>query len=221
MSISSRAGSPDAIGTVRVGTLNAPKLEAVRLAFAPYFKDARVCGHAVESGVSEQPVGFSEIVLGARNRAREARGAGACDLGVGIEDGLVEFAELGGEVLNVGAAVVTDGRREGLGFTSLFAYPPACVESALASRDPIGGLFDAFWRAHKGAASTGPSGSSVGNIGLLSQGVLPRSEYGRHAVVCALVRFLHPELYPVASGGHERSVENERSGVGPRVSGSG
>jgi non-canonical (house-cleaning) NTP pyrophosphatase len=140
---------------------------------------------------------------------------------VGIEDGLVEFAELGGEVLNVGAAVVTDGQREGLGFTSLFAYPPACLESALTAREPIGGLFDAFWQAHKGAASPGPSGRSLGNIGMLSQGVLPRSEYGRHAVVCALVGFLHPELYPARFLGRESSVEDEGSGLRPRVSGSG
>lgn len=183
------------VSTVRVGTLNRPKLEAVRLALSAYAQNVEICGHATESGVAEQPVGFSEIVRGARTRAQAARGAGPCELAVGIEDGLVEFSELGGEVLNVGAAVVTDGLREGLGFSALFAYPPACAEPALADRAPVGEVFDAYWRARKGEGSVEASGRSIGNIGMLSEGVLPRSEYGRHAVFCALIQFLHPEMY--------------------------
>ncbi len=189
------------LATVRVGTENRPKLEAVRLALGAYAEDLEVIGHAVESGVPDQPVGFSEIVRGARQRASRALGAGPCELAVGIEDGLVEIADLGGEVLNVGAAVITDGEREGLGFSSLFAYPPACVGPALAKREPIGEVFDALWQREKGESGLGPSGRSVGNIGMLSLGVLPRSEYGRHAVLCALIHFLHPELYPSMSRG--------------------
>ena len=183
------------MSTVRVGTLNRPKLEAVRVAFSAYAENVEVCGHAAESGVAEQPVGFSEIVRGARTRARAAHGAGPCELAVGIEDGLVELSALRGEILNVGAAVVTDGVREGLGFSALFAYPPACAEPALSDREPVGEVFDAYWRNQKGDGPAEASGRSVGNIGMLSEGVLPRSEYGRHAVLCALIQFLHPEMY--------------------------
>jgi non-canonical (house-cleaning) NTP pyrophosphatase len=35
----------------------------------------------------------------------------------------------------------------------------------------------------------------MGNVGRLTLGVLPRAEYARHAVLCALVAFLHPDLY--------------------------
>jgi non-canonical (house-cleaning) NTP pyrophosphatase len=35
----------------------------------------------------------------------------------------------------------------------------------------------------------------VGNIGKLTLGVLPRSEYTRHAVLCALVALIHGDLY--------------------------
>lgn len=194
---------------IRVGTLNAPKIEAVRLAVQPYIASAQVSGQAVESGVPQQPVGYGEITRGARERAQQAYGTGPCALGVGIEDGLVELPELGGEVFNVGAAVVTDGRREGLGFTALFAYPPACVEPALRSREPIGEIFDALWRRARKAAVPEPSGRSVGNIGMLTGGALPRSEYGRHAVTCALIRFLHPELYPSTPSRAEPIAEKQ------------
>jgi inosine/xanthosine triphosphatase len=211
---------------VAVGTRNAPKIEAVRSAFLAYTEDVEVKGHRVSSGVSEQPVGFREIVDGARNRARAAREREPCDLAVGIEDGLIEIPELSGQVLNIGAAVVSDGIREGLGFSSAFAYPPGCVESSLASREPIGGLFDSLWQEQwqeqrqeeRQEQSGEPSALSVGNIGKLSLGVLPRSEYGRHAVLCALVGFLHPALYgdlsdlPGPTSGMEDSV-SESSGA--------
>ena len=181
---------------VRVGTRNVPKLDAVRAAVSAYASGVRVEGASVPTGVPEQPVGWDEIVGGARNRARAALASGACDLAVGIEDGLVEMTlEDRREVLNVGCAFITDGARESIGFSSAFAYPPQCVAPALDERAPIGPVFDAVFSAYSGEGSEGPSGETLGNIGKLSGGVLPRSDYARQAVLCALVSFLHPELY--------------------------
>ncbi|MDE0886685.1 MAG: inosine/xanthosine triphosphatase [Myxococcota bacterium] len=195
MSPVSEAGALGELRTVRVGTRNPTKLEAVRLALGAYAEGFELIGHSVDSGVPEQPVGFAEVVQGARQRAARAWSQGPCQLAVGIEDGLVELAELGGMALNVGAAVVSNGEREGLGFSSLFAYPEACSTPALADRRPIGDAFDALWRAAKEDRDQEPSGRSIGNIGKLTLGVMPRSEYARHAVLCALIHFLHPELY--------------------------
>lgn len=196
------------LGTVRVGSCNGPKLQAVREALLPYLnnaEDLEVIGHSVESGVPDQPVGLEEIVAGARNRARLAYEQGPCDLAVGIEDGLVVFPQLGGDVLNVGAAVLTDGRSESVGLSSGFAYPAACLPPALNAREPIGGVFDRYWRACGGEVESEPSSLSVGNIGRLTLGVLSRSEYGRQAVLCALVRFLHPEMYAQKPSRHSGS----------------
>jgi non-canonical (house-cleaning) NTP pyrophosphatase len=41
----------------------------------------------------------------------------------------------------------------------------------------------------------GPSGRSGGNIGQLTQGRLDRAAYGAQAILCALVPFLHVDLY--------------------------
>lgn len=177
---------------VRVGTLNEPKLAAVRDAFSAYAPSVEVEGVSVESGVPEQPVGFDEIVMGARQRALRAFDRAGCDLAVGIEDGLVVVAALGEDAVNVGAAAVTDGRRVSVGLSSGFAYPPGCSRPAVEAREPIGGLFDALMGA---AADDSPSSTRVGNVGRLTHGVLTRAEYARHAVLCALVRFLHPSLY--------------------------
>lgn len=187
------------IERVRVGSMNEPKIAAVRSAFAAYSPDALVEGSDVESGVSEQPIGYGEIIDGARNRAAAARAAADCDLGVGIEDGLIALpppsAFLGCDHVNVGCAVITDGSRFAAGFSSAFAYPRAMTGLAVRDRAPIGDLFDRLWRDRQRDSDAAPSGRSIGNVGKLTAGVLTRAEYGRHAVLCALVAFLNPDLY--------------------------
>ncbi len=208
---------------VRVGTENRAKLAAVRDALAPFAQaasDLVIVPVKVVSDVPDQPIGWSEIVAGARNRARAAFAAGECALAVGIEDGLVRLSSETPEVdgrdyFNVGCAWLTDGQREGHGFSSGFAYPPGSLEPAIRNRAPIGELFDELWRNHRSAAgpstplesvpvsagrpsrpaNIAPSGRGGGNIGLLTGGRLERSAYGSQAVVCALVRFLHTDLY--------------------------
>ena len=186
---------------VRVGSTSEPKLAAVRRALAPFAPEARVEGVAVPSGVPEQPVGWEEIVEGACNRARRAASE-PCDLGVGIEDGLVAVPDGRGgtQHMNVGCAAVLRDGRVSLGFTSGFAYPPGCSGRAVRAREPIGPLFDRFWQAHRGEAGAQPAGRSVGNVGKLTLGVLPRGDYAHHAVLCALVELLHPDLYAPEAG---------------------
>jgi inosine/xanthosine triphosphatase len=191
-----RGGALGALCRVRVGSGSPPKLQAVRDALAAFAPAAEVQGVAVASGVAEQPVGFAEIAAGARNRARAAFASGSCDLAVGYEDGLVELPGTAEGWFNVGCAAVVDALREGLGFSSGFAYPPVCARRAVSERAPIGELFDAFWRAHRPAeGARAPSARDQGNIGKLTSGALVRADYARHAVLCALVSFLHPDLY--------------------------
>jgi len=181
---------------VRVGSTNGPKIDAVRAALAAYGEGVEVSGLEVPSGVPDQPLGFDEIVEGARNRALAAHRAAPCDLAVGIEDGLVEIAGVPGGPLNVGCAALTDGVRVSIGLSSGFAYPPAVSRTAADRRAPIGHLFDEFWEARRGARAEVPSAMTLGNVGRLTLGVLTRAEYARHAVLCALLPFLHPDLYP-------------------------
>jgi inosine/xanthosine triphosphatase len=188
---------------VCVGSTNALKLEGVRAALTAFSRDVTIEGIAVESGVSDQPLGFEEIVEGARNRAERAKSGGACDLGIGYEDGLVEIpgpsGDTSGSWFNIGCAAVSDGVRISLGLSSGFSYPAACWQRAVAQREPIGTLFDRFWGQHR-ESSPAPGRLSVGNIGKLTRGALTRSEYTRHAVVCALAPFIHPDLYTDGGG---------------------
>jgi inosine/xanthosine triphosphatase len=185
---------------VRVGSTNPPKLEGVRAALAAYAPGVEVEAVAVESGVSEQPVGFEEIIAGARRHAREAQSGAICDLAVGYEDGLVELPGASGQWFNVGCAAVSDGRTLSLGLSSGFAYPAACAEPAASGRLPVGAIFDRFWQAHRPPGGGAPSALSLGNVGRLTSATLTRAEYTRHAVLCALPPFLHPDLYRIPGG---------------------
>ncbi|MBJ18797.1 MAG: DUF84 family protein [bacterium] len=198
---------------VRVGTENRAKLGAVRDALAPFSESPSalsIVPVGIASGVAEQPIGWGEIVAGARNRSRGALASGECVLAFGIEDGLVRLSEGSPapdlrDYFNVGCAWVTDGEREGHGFSSGFAYPPGSLEPSVRGQAPIGDLFDELWRNRRrlptaaGAspppAALAPSGRGGGNIGLLTGGRLERAAYGSQAIVCALVRFLHTDLY--------------------------
>lgn len=194
-----------ALRRVRVGSENPPKIAGVRAAVAAFAPEVSVEGVAVASGVAEQPVGFEEILAGARRRAEGARESGPCDLAVGYEDGLVRVDGPDGRWFNVGCAAVSDGAREGLGLSAGFRYPPGCAERAATGREPIGELFDRLWRARGGVsmrrAEPGePSALSVGNVGKLTGGALTRADYTRQAVLCALARFLQPELFEGIEG---------------------
>lgn len=219
----------------RVGTQNQAKLGAVRSALAGFAPDAttlRIEGASVSSGVPEQPIGWDQIAMGARHRAHAAFELGGASLAFGIEDGLVRLssnepssatvsasparvaqASLPG-IFNVGCAWVTDGERDGHGFSSAFAYPQECLTRAYSEQEPIGDLFDDLWRKNRdaqsatsvgvgvgagaevrGPAETEASGRRGGNIGMLTQGRLDRSSYGAQAVICALMTFLHTDLY--------------------------
>lgn len=181
---------------MRVGSRNVAKLEAVRRGLAAFYARVEIAAVDVESGVDAQPLGFAEIVAGARNRARGAQRAGACDLSAGIEDGLVPLPEARTGWVNIGCCVLLDGEREALGFSAGFEYPPECIAQATAQpRTPIGDAFDALYRAPAGLADPG---SASGNIGRLTGGALDRAAYGAQAVTCAFVRFLHPALYASA-----------------------
>ena len=193
------------IRRVTVGSVNEPKLAAVRSALGAYAPDATVEGIAVDSGVPEQPVGFEEIIRGARNRAAAAVSESSCELGIGIEDGLIPYpvATSSCEVahLNIGCVAITDGERNSIGFSSAFAYPPECSMVSANDRQPIGGVFDRLWEARRGEPARDPSARTSGNIGRLTNDVLPRAEYTRHGVLCALVAYLQPDLYGLDEDG--------------------
>jgi len=186
---------------VAVGSKNPVKVAAVRQAFFRAFPDRPlVCvGHDVPSGVSDQPWGRDETGRGAQHRAFGAqRAETGADYAVGIEGGVVEAP---GCLRSVAYVAIRRGRdlRISVEQTASFKLPPR-VERLLRGHEPGHG------RLELGAAcdlvfNETNSKQQGGTVGAVTRGLLDRTTYYEHAVVCALAPFLHDDsgLYNYAA----------------------
>ncbi|MDX1625361.1 MAG: inosine/xanthosine triphosphatase [Wenzhouxiangellaceae bacterium] len=171
-----------------VASANPVKCRAVERGFERLFQGeaCTVRGHAVGSGVSEQPFGNAETLAGALERAeRVRRAAPAADLWFGIEGG-VEETEAG---LFAFAWVVALSRDAvGRGRTAAFQLPPRVVELVRGGME----LGDADDRVFGRRESKRHNGA----IGLLSGDVVDRAGLYSEGVIMALLPFRNPGLYP-------------------------
>lgn len=192
---------------ISVGSLNPVKLEAVRKAFTRFFpgQEVEVTGFAAESGVSAQPMTDDETRTGALNRcAATAAAHPSADFTVGLEGGCAEssiaLSLLRGSLDTSGAPsisylecfawmAVCEPRtgRFGCARTGSFQLPAAVADLVRAGVEL--GLADdrVFGRSN--------SKHGEGAVGLLTRGVISRSDYYEHALLLALVPFGLSEYY--------------------------
>ena len=196
---------------VLVGSKNPVKVRAVASAFeqcsaSAAFGPLEFVGVSAPSGVSDQPMGGDETRAGARNRARHCialvdshGGAGRVAFCVGLEGGLrpsscggggdEEEEEDGGllECFAWMAIFGTESGRWGWAQTASLVLPPAVCMLVRKGMELGEANDQIFGRSN--------SKQDEGAVGILSKGVIDRTEYLRHALVLALVPFLNSELY--------------------------
>lgn len=176
-----------------VGSLSPAKVAAVKSAMseacAPHTPLAPLKVSA-PSGVNAQPWGEEETRLGAVNRARAALTlAQGAELGVGIEAGLSEgegWPLLTFAWVVIAARGAAGGEPEVVGVARSASF---AVPYYLAARVRAGvELGDALDAAHGlRRAKDGP-----GAVGVLTGGLISRSELYRAAVILALIPWLSP-----------------------------
>ena len=169
---------------IGVGSTNPVKRTTTESALAN-FSPTTVESVAVESGVSEQPVGEDETVTGARNRAGNVLEAGDYDLGVGLEGGVAEIDGTDGLFL-VMWAVATDGERVGHGAGPRLRLPESIAER-VRDGEELGPVMDDVLNMDDVAEKQGAAGALTGHI-------IDRESALRQAVAGALGPFV-TELY--------------------------
>lgn len=169
---------------VTVGSTNPAKLKPAQLVFAEVF-GLEVRGVEVPSGVRDQPIGYEETVLGARNRAKAALDQPGATWGLGLEAG-VEFNEFGAWLFNIAYIVREDGRF-GMARGGSVLLPPV-VGQRIEQGEELGPVMDAL----VGQRDT-KKGS--GAVGILTLSRVERMEFWRHTLELALPPFVRPELY--------------------------
>jgi len=173
---------------VVVGSGNPIKLQATQAAFELVFPNISIqvipC-HA-ESGVSDQPMSDAETLQGAANRALYCRQAiPEADYWVGLEGG----CQFVGQTLEAFAwmSVVSD-HQQGQARTAAFLLPPA-VTALIKQGFELGDADDQVFGKTNSTQSSGAAG-------LLTHDIIDRKAYYTHALVLALIPFMHPEFYP-------------------------
>ena len=173
---------------VIVGSLNPVKIEATRIAFTRVWPEQNwiVNGCAVPSGVSAQPMSFTETIRGARNRAVNALSTSAASLyTVGIEGGLQQIE---GQWYDFGWIIIRDrAGNEGIGATIGMAVPPRMIEMIQQGME-LGDVIDIVFEKQN-------SKQVNGHFGLMTHDALTRSAAYADGVVSALSHFIQPNLF--------------------------
>ena len=76
---------------ISIGTTSELKVRALEEATNKLAIKAEILPVKTDSGVSKQPFGYDEIIFGAKTRANRALTESNADIGVGVENGLVEI----------------------------------------------------------------------------------------------------------------------------------
>ena len=178
---------------VAVGSKNPVKLAAVRQAFFRAFPDRYIAfaGRDVPSGVRDQPWGHEETWKGATQRARGALLAETgADYAVGIEGGVVQA---GDGLRSVAYVAIRRSRdmRGSLEHTASFKLPPR-VARLLFGQEPGHGKLE-LGAACDLVFNETNSKQQGGTVGAVTRGLLDRTAYYEHAIVCALAPFLHDD----------------------------
>ncbi|AHL23064.1 inosine/xanthosine triphosphatase [Thermococcus nautili] len=174
---------------IAVGSTNPTKVKAVENVMRRIYGDVDVIGVEVDSGVPDQPIGIEEIVRGAINRAKRALEKTNADLGVGIEAGIYPFPGTLTGYLDVQVCAVAspDGRIT-IGHSPGFEYPPVVIKRIIKEGVEAGVAMGELVRDPE-------LKRKVGAIGVLSKGLLTRTELNEMAVLMAMIPRMNPSLF--------------------------
>lgn len=174
---------------VIIGSTNPVKIQCVEKAFSQVFPDVNWIfeGAKTDSGVSDQPMSDGETYRGAQNRARAAKSqVPDASFWIGIEGGIEDVGQ--GQLMEAFAwMVVLHKEQSSRARTATFPIPE---EVAQLVRDGVElGIADdkVFGRSN--------SKQKDGAVGLLTNGLIDRTQYYEHAVILALVPFLKREHF--------------------------
>jgi inosine/xanthosine triphosphatase len=189
---------------ILVGSTRRPKLAAVEAAINDFggvlapASQFEVTGADVESGVGHTPASRSELMQGARQRvealvhlAREK--PEPAHYFVGLEGGLDTLDEQGQpRVFLESWAYVSDGRNGHYGRSGSVEIPDALAREVLENGVELSVAIDRF------AGAVGIR-DNQGAWGVLSSGLISRTEAFRVAVVAAFAPFYNSKMYYAAS----------------------
>lgn len=171
---------------VKVGSKNPVKIQATKNILGKFWDNLKVYSFEVDSGVPDQPIGLEQTIQGAINRAKEVYSFD-CDLGVGIESGLLETPHTITGYVDLQWCAIYDGEKTTLGVSAGFEYPPAVVEEVLNGKE-VGDVMDELTGVNN-------LGEKMGAVSFLSKGMLDRTGNTEQCVLMAMIPRLNGRIY--------------------------
>jgi inosine/xanthosine triphosphatase len=172
---------------VIVTSNNPVKMEATRRGFVKMFPDEEFefIAFPASSEISDQPVGDKETFRGAVNRIKNAQKKFPdANFYVGLEGGII----LKDENTEVFAwMVIESGGQIGKSRTASFCLPEK-VNDLLKQGEEVGIASDIIFK-------TKNSKQKGGTVGILTDGIIGRTEFYQDSVALALIPFKNPKLY--------------------------
>ena len=173
---------------IYIGSENPVKIESTRKGFEEVFNDISAfefIGKSISSGVAEQPMTSEETLLGAKTRAENLKDIyPEGDYFVGLEGGI----RIHGDEMEAFAWIfIINNQMTGKAQTSTFQLPPKIVE-LINQGIELGHADDMVFKRKN-------SKQGNGAVGILTNNVIDRVEYYRHAVILALIPIVNAELY--------------------------
>ena len=181
------------VNKIYIGSENPVKIECTRHGFEEVFRNSSrmdFIGKSIPSGVGDQPMTDGDTLLGAETRARNLKAKFPYgDFFVGIEGGI---NRIGDEMEAFAWVVILNNHITGKARTSTFQLPPKIVELINQGME-LGHADDMVFQRNN-------SKQGNGAVGILTNNVIDRVEYYRHAIILALIPFINKELYQMNNG---------------------
>lgn len=171
---------------VKVGSRNPVKIQATRNVLEKIYDDLEVHPANVDSGVSDQPIGLVQTIKGAVNRSKGAY-LQDCDLGVGIESGLLKTPHTITGYVDLQWCAIYDGEKITLGVSAGFEYPPMVVEEVLKGKE-VGDVMDQL-------TGVDDLGEKMGAVSYLSKGMLDRTGNTEQCLLMAMIPRMNEKVY--------------------------
>ena len=184
---------------VCIGSQNPTKINAVDIAFKIVFENYDLYTISADSKVSNQPIGFDEIIQGAVNRATQAlnyleakKEDNDALLGVGLESGLVKIPQANSKYMDFQyCAIIDENDYITLGTGNAFEHPQFVIDEILSKDNAEVGIIMGRLAINLELKNTG------GAISFLSKNIIKRTDILSNAVICALLPRINVELYNI------------------------
>ncbi|MBW2969570.1 DUF84 family protein [Candidatus Woesearchaeota archaeon] len=170
---------------VAVGSMNPVKIAAVKAAVKHFWPDAEVVGVDVCHGTCVQPNSDDVAIDGAAKRAELSLKEADADFGFGLEGSTADTPH--GMFMAGWIVVVDKSGKKGISGCPRVLLPERIAAEIRKGRE-LGPVMDEFVGRHNTKQNEGTSG-------ILSNGVISRTDAFEKGAVFALARFLNPQYY--------------------------